>query len=896
MLQTDSNKTLKDFLSLDINEAKLLALLFSCDLIRRVSALMLETAGSSLFLYEFSSEGLPYVFMLTGLFTIFAAVHFIRIKRLPNLAAGITLMGLAAITFLLYLLYVSGYTVFATWGLMIWKSVCVLLSEITFLLIALKFCQYDWRSWRFSAILLTEAIALVTSGLAVTILVYFITPISLVFISSVLLLIAGSMLYSLAQKMDRGKTESATHTVEGIKNSPLQLWLVCAFFLMMALFVMGGYLIEYVFYKGVYAYCGAWLADMTAFFALYHVFVGMLLFITIAAFRQYKWLRGLKFTALTLPFFFFIAAAGCLVSSLWLLTFSRMGKNIFYKMIMTPTAKFFAVPLLPSLGKHLSAVRRIIVEPLSIILAGLLLLWLETNNAVSELTAILFIVALGIMLFAYISYRLYTKVAFNSLNNRYWWGGTLFLEDAALKEAIGKEIMNQDVESTIYYLRAIEVSQGSDIEGTFIYALNHPSARVRLFAISRLEAMRSTLALPILLKMVSSDHSLEVKNRALRSYCVIGGESTFKKVTAYLKVPDLVDGATIGLLKSGTEGTFIGASSINRLLSQGSKKGKIKVASILGSARLSAYCRPLIPLLSDRNIEVRQAAVIAAGKIGSTKLADKMVAALATPELREDASEGILRLGRKALPYLSAALKDEKMSFLEPRLINLIGRIGGNDAATILSEMLNNTSPKNRLQILTLLSSKDYLFRPLNIEIFKTALRLEQERNRWLSVCIKDLAPAKVKPSGEQKEALGILTTALCNEQKQSDEIIRLLKIILESSDDLSAKLGLNTAPKMEKLPSLSFEQRLADIITFAPTNLHEWTEAAALYLVGNSKDLNLEQVLLDAMETKSCLVKETALWALSRTLGSSRIKELAKDYLKDDCKNVAELARFILD
>ena len=235
MLQTDGNKTLKDFLSLDLNEAKLLALLFSCDLIRRVAALMLETAGSSLFLYEFSSEGLPYVFMLTGLFTIFAAVHFIRIKRLPHLAAGITIMGLAAITFLLYLLYVSGYTVFATWGLMIWKSVCVLLSEITFLLIALKFCQYDWRSWRFAAILFTEAVALVTSGLAVTILVYFITPISLVFISSVLLLIAGSMLYSLAQKMDRNKAESSTHTVEGIKNSPQQRWLVCAFFLMMSL-------------------------------------------------------------------------------------------------------------------------------------------------------------------------------------------------------------------------------------------------------------------------------------------------------------------------------------------------------------------------------------------------------------------------------------------------------------------------------------------------------------------------------------------------------------------------------------------------------------------------------------------------------------------------------------
>ena len=76
MLQTDGNKTLKDFLSLDINEAKLLALLFSCDLIRRVAALMLETAGSSLFLYEFSSEGLPYVFMPAAMFGSF----FMRIK------------------------------------------------------------------------------------------------------------------------------------------------------------------------------------------------------------------------------------------------------------------------------------------------------------------------------------------------------------------------------------------------------------------------------------------------------------------------------------------------------------------------------------------------------------------------------------------------------------------------------------------------------------------------------------------------------------------------------------------------------------------------------------------------------------------------------------------------
>ena len=339
------NKVVNDVLRLNIPQLKLLILLFTCDLFRRVSSLMLESASSSIFLFEFSGNYLPAVFMCTAVFMAIGALHFLNIKTMPSVACAFTLMGMAAITLLFYLTYMGQYTEFASMALMVWKNVCFLLSEITFLLVALKFCKYDWKDWRFIALLLTEAIAMIVSGLAVTVLVFFITPQSIIAISSVLLFCAGIFLFFVSKQLDSAKPVLKKNIIKSTPVVYRQKGLIVSFFIMMALFIFGGYIIEYGFYKTAYIMYGErWLSDMTAFFAMYHVFAGLLVIAVTVMFIRFESLQGLRMTILTLPFFILVGSAGAMTASVGILSLSRMGKDIIYRLVMTPVAKFFSVP------------------------------------------------------------------------------------------------------------------------------------------------------------------------------------------------------------------------------------------------------------------------------------------------------------------------------------------------------------------------------------------------------------------------------------------------------------------------------------------------------------------------------------------------------------------------
>ena len=899
-----SDRTLNEILQLKSKEAKLLLLLFCCDLLRRISSLMLETASSSIFLYEFSGAYLPIVFMLSGILMSIGSIHFIRIKKQPGIMAGITLMALSIITLMLYLLYFGQYNSFSISSLMVWKSVCVILSDITFMLIALRFCEYDWKSWRFLAILSTEAIAMITSGLAVTVLVYFVLPINLILISTFLLFISGFLLYRIAKHLDKHKPDSSTYTVQGIKNSPRQIYLVCCFFALISLFIIGGYLIDYAFYQGVYAIYGEWLSNMTAFFAMFHVFAGLLTLAIILLFHYFPWIRGLKATILTLPIFIFIGATGCFLVLLWLVSFSRMGKDIIYKLVLTPIAKSFSVPLLPSLGKRLSAVRRIIVEPVSIVFAGVLLIFIEAHPVFWDLPISLLIITLLIILFAYISFRLYTRITYDTLMSRYWWGGRLFLEDKHLKDYIEEEILHQDVESTIYFLRVLEVSEHPSIDRLLSYSLNNSEERVRLFALSRLEYLKVKSALPLILNLVELDPSIEVRNRALRAYCVIGGENTYSKVSWYLNNPNMIKGAAIGLLKGGLEGSFIASQSIAGLINSENAEQRLLVAQIIGSVKIKEYYRPLFPLLHDETLQVRREAVIAAGKLRTTKLAKELIYALSVPELREDATEGLLKLDEEALPYLKEALYSEEHSIsLQVRLINIIGRIGGLKAQTILLEVLNNSSRYLQMVILKILTSKDYLFIECgNPSILSTRLKSELEHLAWLSSAENDINRSKEEHK-ELLDSLNTLGVALAKEHEQSEERIKNLKKLLSYYGDISSSftLSFTHGKKYQEatspfIGSLNLSDRLKDLIYYAEGSLHSWTTSCAVYVAGKSQDKSLKDVLLFAGSNSDNLIRETAVWALSRVAKKEELRDFAAVCFKDPCPEVFRIAHFVFD
>lgn len=855
------NGTIKDILKADVVQVKLLMLLFACDLFRRISSLMLEAASSSIFLFEFSGNYLPVVFMFTAVFMAIGALHFLNIKNMPAVACAFTLMGMAAITLLLYLIYIGQYTEFASMALMVWKNVCFLLSEITFLLVALKFCKYDWKDWRFIAILLTEAAAMIVSGLAVTVLVFFITPQSIIAISSVLLFVAGIFLLFVSRYSDTERVHVRKSRIKSTIPVLKQKRLVLAFFLTMGLFIFGGYIIEYGFYKSVYNIYGErWLSDMTAFFAMYHVFAGILVVAITVMFVRFESLEGLCMTVLTLPFFILAGSAGALTASMGILSLSRMGKDIIYRLVMTPIAKFFSVPLLPALRKQLSFIRRIWVEPASIFLAGLFLYFLEDILNFGWLSCILLVNAAAVAVMAYVTYRLYNSVALDSLRKHSWKKGKLFLEDKKVKDFVLEKLLSLDVYDTIYYLRMLEDAYGIDSKGYIIYALNHPSESVRIFALRQLEKTKEEMALPAVLKVIEQDGSKNVRCAALQTYCVIGGKSVYGYVEPFLDT-ELMEGAAIGLIKSSPDGAFIAAMKVARLIESDDKQDRIKVANILGKASGNEYYLPLKKLMYDEDKDVRIAAVSAASNLKNCVFANDFITFLKDRDLKEYALEGLIRMGDSALPFLAKEFVYPENRRILPKMTTVISYIGGNKAQEILIGNLKKVSAYMRLVILQNILSKGYKFTFFNQDALMEVWHFEVNRKNWIEASLRDLE----KDLSSEQPCLYILSDALQNEKQQSIKTIELLRQLLNCNKDITVDFQLSFTHKDNAADTAqkNLSSRLSDII-INKNSLHQWTRAAAIYCAGYIKDISLYDVIRQAAETDNTLLKETALWALN--------------------------------
>ncbi len=857
------NRTIKDILKLDTLQVKLLLLLFACDLFRRVSSLMLESAASTMFLFKFDGNYIPIVFMCSAVVMALGAMHFLNIKKMPAASCAFTLMGMAMITLLLYLVYLEGYTEFASGALMVWKNVCFLLSEITFLLVALKFCKYDWRDWKFVSLLLTEALAMIVSGLAVTLLANFITPETIVAISSILLLVAGVFLLLVSRYLDEQRPAMPPKQI--IKSTaPIsgQIALVISFFLTLALFVFGSYVIDFGFYKAVYSmYEKSFSSDMIAFFAMYHVFAGVMVLIITAMFVRFKSLEGLRVTMLNFSFFIVVGAAGALTAGLGLLSLSRMGKDTIYRLVMTPIAKFFSVPLLPKLRAKLSFVRRVCVEPASIFVAGAILYYLDKDFSFSTLYSVLLICAIAIVLLTYLTYCCYNAVTLNALKRHSWKSGKLFLEDDELRQFIVGKLVSLDIYDTIYYLRVLDNSYGVDATGYIVYALNHPAEQVRIFALRQLEAKKEKVALPSILKVIEQDKNADVRSAALRAYCVIGGRAVYGYVEPFLNT-ELMEGAATGLIKSSPDGAFIAALKISQLICSQKKKDRIAVAKILGQASSGeGYYLPLKKLMWDKDKKVRVAAVNAAANLRNPSFAPDFIELLNNPDVCEYALEGLIHLGDSALPFIDVVFNNPDNKKIFYKMVAIAGRIGSNKAQDILINNSTKFPAALRLSILQDILSKSEDFSILPADSLENVINVwhfECQRKEHIENILHNLDNLPESP-----EDCVYLRYALYHESKQSEKIIDTLKKILEYNKDIPFNLQKSAGEKNDEAEIRTLAVCLAEVID-NKDNLHDWTVAAALYCAGSARVVTLREMIITvAAESTSHVVKETALWAL---------------------------------
>jgi HEAT repeat protein len=400
--------------------------------------------------------------------------------------------------------------------------------------------------------------------------------------------------------------------------------------------------------------------------------------------------------------------------------------------------------------------------------------------------------------------------------------------------------------------------------------------------------------------------SAEIRGAAIRALCALQGEDGVEQITPYAADanPIVQQQALIGLLRYGGISGIVAAAEQLATLGRSTAVGdRSAAAHIIGAVGNQHFYQPLIPLLQDDSVAVRNAALIAAASAPHPNLVPLLIANLEHSVTRSAATEALIAAGKNILPPLQAALRGSTP--LEPVVLTHLMRVAGSLPATaigpLLSEHLTYPDPDLRGVIQRAALSSGYRLDQdqSGKAAMNSALELEAQTTQRILTALADLAGDDDGLQAVQRA----LDDALILAQQR---VLLLLRLFYDSQalarvgDLLTGARGADQSLALELLdvtlipehkialavidPQLSREKRqdrLARVADVAPASRQErlqelatdpdhvwqqgWLRACAVYAIGRIGLLTLAEAVTTLQDDADPTVRETVIWTLEQ-------------------------------
>jgi hypothetical protein len=356
------------------------------------------------------------------------------------------------------------------------------------------------------------------------------------------------------------------------------------------------------------------------------------------------------------------------------------------------------------------------------------------------------------------------------------------------------------------------------------------------------------------------------------------------------------------------------------------------VARVIGKVALTHVYQPLLALLVDSEVDVRLAALSAAGKVKHPRLLKLVVQNLGEVRTRSAASDALVLYGDAVLPVVEQALSGELASEAEVvRLLRICGQIKGEKVKILLRRNIDHSSNVVRDQILKALSACDFQAQQADLPALNKALVRDANLGHRAIIAWQDIG---------ESEPTEMLRQALLDERDQAIGRVFLLlsylygaRSVLRAQSQLERGSGSQQALALEMLevtlsaehhalcfplidPKLEMEERiqllnkrfnnetmyrdkrLPDLIR---NSAEAWTRACAIYavaklaVVGQLAGDDMMPIIEEALGDSNPIVRETAAWGL-HSLSPDRFHDHREALLADVDETVASIAAEILD
>lgn len=941
---------LSNLLNIQPGEGKLVGWMLFFNFCFGITDIFVYSAAYSLFLAQFDAKSIPYIYLIVSVVTTVISLLYLKLASYISFS-GLLMTNLSFVflmTGLFRLGLLNSETNWVIFLLPVWYNVMWALMNLAFWGLAGRL--FDVRQGKRLFGLLTggKKIGEFTSG--------FLTPFVVVLVNGTNLLIVamGTIFFiflslvvlanNYSGKINVASTGSS-HQSKPKKISLLQLVkskYIAILFIQIVLGWTAFFFLDVVFLDVVttrFSNADQLAGFLGVFYAVVAIFIVFgSLFLTGPVLNRFGVRAGILVLPVALTIFLGSLVIGGVLSAditvlFVIIAITRFTSSSFVNVTDVPATNILYQPMSPHKRSQVQATSDGIVYPVSMGVAGILLLFF-TQMLSLEILPLSIILLLIVILWIFTATLLgkeYPNMLEKALSKRILSEDTLSLNDSSSITILREMLKSPNSAEVLYALNTLETAQSESLDRILIELLPHPESKIRENALHLIAKHHFVSAIDAIADRIKTETEPNVQKFLIKTYMSLGGADFIQQISRYLKDsnPHIQSGAMIGLLQSGgIQGVLsAGTEILTKVSSQDPSERKL-AAEVLGEVGIQDFYHPLAELLKDEDHDVLRAAIISSGKLKNPKLCPQMTKFLGVPELRRVTQQALAQNGEDVIPTLESEFDLENQSSdIRIRIAAICGNIQGDKAISFLHRKIDFPEEDVRHHILKALQKCGYHADKKDIPSLHEMIRSEIDDAAWAIASIVDIGDDL---SGQ------ILRDALQHEVDQNYERIFLLlsflydkSTILQTQKNLSSNNGEKQAyalelldnllpqeikqivfPVIENIPpaqslkrlnakfpqeTLGRNGRLKEIMLRSEEWTTAWAKSCALYIAGQVADIEFYDGIVPCLASSSALVRENAVWALGRLDTNDLVKHLTP-LTQDSSRRVAQLAKFVLD
>ena len=449
--------------------------------------------------------------------------------------------------------------------------------------------------------------------------------------------------------------------------------------------------IDYVFRTSTYRFEHGNEASMAALFGMLNAVVGVLAILFQAALTARLLSRFGVFVYMG------VVPAACVVSSVVALWVPAVFWPVFVLKVLEMMASYSLNqpglqlrynPIPATMRGPIRAVVDGAVRKLGGAIGGLVLLLVGTLVAAEQMIGV--VAAIGILLVLWLRglRPLYLKALEEKLAGRERRIPVLDPTERATREKLLATLKEGGEHETLAAIHVLDDEPSVVLTRHIPDLLAHPAERVRQKAVELMERRPDPAYGDVLVAMLDGLEA-RPKAQAAKALALVDPARAEAVLAPVLSRPDadrgLVAAAIAALYRSSAAGpsgptAALAEAALLRLLEaapQLSSAERRELAGLIGALGPGPHAARLEDFLTDENLQVRRAAIRAAGEVKDQRLTPVLVRMLLDRGLRDEVREALAAYGDEVVPMLEAALNDRRrpveLRVQIPRIMRLIG-------------------------------------------------------------------------------------------------------------------------------------------------------------------------------------------------------------------------------